>query len=114
MSHPVETELAARLHRDFRRWAGNIGCGDHDPDTWNAIAETASEYLQLKAISNVHAGDSALTRDLVWCGCGRGLSLTGKWVFCPTCGRQIDQESYHSACGEALKNGAVLYRAETE
>ena len=48
----------------------------------------------------------ALTRDLVWCECGRGLSLRGVWFFCPTCGRKIDQRSYREAIEEAVNNGA--------
>lgn len=57
----------------------------------------------------VRVGDSALTRDLVWCECGRGLSLSGKWLYCPSCGERIDQESYHSAVEQAKLNGATSY-----
>lgn len=63
----------------------------------------------------VGIGTSILTRNIVWCECGRGLSLTGRWVFCPTCGERIDQESYSGAVEEATKHGALLYRdAEAE
>lgn len=51
--------------------------------------------------SKVVIGKSVLTRDLVWCECGRGLSLTGKWIYCPTCGREIDQASYDVALQQA-------------
>ena len=54
----------------------------------------------------VRIGTGALTRDLVWCECGRGLSLRGVWFFCPTCGRKIDQRSYREAIEEAVNNGA--------
>ena len=54
----------------------------------------------------VRIGRGVLTRDLVWCECGRGLSLRGIWVFCPTCGRKLDQQSYATAISEAMKNGA--------
>lgn len=43
MAHPEETELAKLLHRVYRKWAGNMGCGDHLPETWNAVAEKAME-----------------------------------------------------------------------
>ena len=59
-------------------------------------------------LSRPHVGTSALTRDLVWCECGRGLSLSGKWIFCPSCGRPIDQESYSSAVDQAKLNGEAL------
>jgi hypothetical protein len=58
----------------------------------------------------VRIGTSALTRDLVWCQCGRGLSLSGNWLYCPSCGRQIDQQSYASAVEQAYANGARPYR----
>lgn len=58
----------------------------------------------------VRVGTSVLTRDLVWCECGRGLSLSGKWNYCPSCGRKIDQASYQQAIEEAFRNGARLYR----
>lgn len=60
--------------------------------------------------SKVHIGTSCLTKDLVWCDCGRGLTLTGKWLFCPECGAEIDQASYLEAIKEAKLNGAELYR----
>lgn len=54
-------------------------------------------------------GTGTLTKDLVWCECGRGISLIGRWLFCPTCGGKIDQESYVHAVGEALANGGLKY-----
>ena len=60
--------------------------------------------------ATIHVGDSVLTRDIVWCQCGRGISLTGKWVFCPNCGLRIDQASYTASCEQAIKNGARLYQ----
>ena len=41
--------------------------------------------------------------------CGRGLSLSGKWIYCPKCGGFIDQDSYASAVEQAKSNGAILY-----
>jgi len=57
----------------------------------------------------VHVGDSCLTRDLVWCECGRGISRNGFWKYCPKCGSQIDQESYWSASAQATANAATTY-----
>ena len=57
----------------------------------------------------VRVGDSVLTRDLVWCECGRGLSRTGRWLFCPSCGSRIDQGSYAAACLEAEANGRMHF-----
>lgn len=49
-------------------------------------------------------GNSALSRDLWWCGnCGRGVGssekwaqefdyLAGSWGFCPKCGQSLDWE----------------------
>ncbi len=54
----------------------------------------------------VHVGNCTLSRDLVWCECGRGLSVTGKWAFCPRCGHPIDQESYAAASEAAQKHAA--------
>lgn len=62
-----------------------------------------------KTAAIVTIGTSCLTRDLVWCECGRGLSLSGKWRFCPSCGRELEQQSYEIAVGKALRNGANLY-----
>lgn len=45
MSFPAETDLATTLHSVYRKWAGNMGLGDHLPETWNAIAEAAREAL---------------------------------------------------------------------
>lgn len=52
----------------------------------------------------VHVGTSALSRDLVWCECGRGLSTRGFWHFCPRCGGKIDQDSYRSSCEQAERD----------
>ncbi len=57
----------------------------------------------------VKVGDSVLSRDLVWCSCGRGLSRSGTWEFCPKCGSEIDQKSYQDACTEAERNSAHLF-----
>lgn len=64
----------------------------------------------LTAEVKVSIGTSCLTRDLVWCECGRGLSLTGKWKYCPNCGHPIDQQSYLLATQLATVNAARLYR----
>jgi hypothetical protein len=64
--------------------------------------------------SKVSIGTSVLTRDLVWCKCGRGLSLSGKWLFCPNCGNPIDQESYANAVEEAKANGASHFYKDPE
>lgn len=61
-------------------------------------------------VVRVRIGASVLTRDLVWCDCGRGLSLFGKWLYCPSCGGSIDQGSYASAVEQAIANGACLYQ----
>lgn len=66
----------------------------------------ASAAAALPQSVSVRVGDSCLTRDLVWCECGRGLSRNGKWLFCPRCGHPIDQKSYAAACMTALANGA--------
>lgn len=58
---------------------------------------------------SVKIGTSVLTRDLVWCECGRGLSRNGKWSYCPSCGGAIDQDSYAAACELAIANGANIH-----
>jgi hypothetical protein len=70
----------------------------------------AGDKMNTLRHAKIHAGDSALTRDLVWCQCGRGISLSGIWSYCPNCGRRIDQYSYLAAVKVAQKNGAVPYR----
>ena len=75
-----------------------------------SLQNELAEAQQARAAKKVHVGDSALTRDLVWCECGRGLSLSGRWLYCPTCGAPLDQDSYHSAVTAALEKGAGLYR----
>lgn len=60
---------------------------------------------QAERIVKVKIGAGALTRDLVWCECGRGISATGNWVHCPKCGGKIDQESYREATRAAFANG---------
>lgn len=62
----------------------------------------------------VRVGDSCLTRDLVWCECGRGLSLHGTWLYCPKCGGALDQESYCSAVATARANGASLFYRDAD
>lgn len=57
----------------------------------------------------IRVGTSVLTRDLVWCECGRGISRNGFWNFCPKCGCEIDQDSYRAACGVAIANAATTY-----
>jgi hypothetical protein len=66
------------------------------------------------ALSTVKIGDSTFTRDLVWHECGRGLSLSGKWLYCPSCGLAIDQESYRLAVEQAHRNGASKYYRDPE
>lgn len=58
----------------------------------------------------LHNGEGVLSKDLIWCECGRGISLTGKWRYCPHCGGPIDEQSYEAACDLAIQNGALLYR----
>lgn len=72
-----------------------------------AEEQLRAEVAERKRVK-VHIGASALTRDLVWCECSRGLSRTGNWKFCPKCGHEIDQDSYQAACAEAEKNGACI------
>jgi hypothetical protein len=65
--------------------------------------------------TKVRIGESILTRDLVWCcECGRGLSLSGKWLYCPNCGTPIDQESYFVAVEQAKVNGASHFYRDPE
>jgi hypothetical protein len=84
---------------------------DHIKDEMKDLfAEVMSLEHAPARLVKVRIGSSALTRDLVWCECGRGLSLSGKWIFCPTCGARIDQDTYSSAVEQAIANGASLYR----
>lgn len=62
----------------------------------------------------VKTGDSVLTRDLVWCECGRGLSISGAWLYCPSCGGELDQDSYHAAVDQAKTNGASRFYRDPE
>jgi hypothetical protein len=62
----------------------------------------------------VHVGDSVLTQDLVWCECGRGISVNGKWLFCPFCGGEIDQSTYEQAAALAIARGCNRYRDMTD
>jgi hypothetical protein len=45
MNHPEETALAKKLHAVYRKWAGNMGAGDHLPETWNAVAAAAEAEI---------------------------------------------------------------------
>jgi hypothetical protein len=45
---PVETELAKVLHATYRKWAGNLGLGDHLPETWNAVAAAARQAVAME------------------------------------------------------------------
>lgn len=52
-----------------------------------------------RLIKNPHLGRSALTRDMWWCECGRGLGentnlldIHVRWRFCPHCGALLDLE----------------------
>lgn len=76
----------------------------------NKSADRIAELAEAQRPRTTRIGDSVLTRDLVWCECGRGLSLTGKWLYCPNCGGPIDQDSYHASVALAKGNGARLYR----
>lgn len=64
--------------------------------------------------AKISVGTSCLSKDLVWCECGRGLSLSGKWAHCPNCGKSIDQESYASAVAQAKVNGASHFYRDPE
>lgn len=64
---------------------------------------------QAEHIVKVKIGAGALTRDLVWCECGRGISAVGNWAHCPMCGGKIDQESYENESRKALGNEMYLY-----
>lgn len=57
MIPPEETGLAKVLHAVYRRYAGNMGLGDHLPETWNAVAEAAR-----KAIAEKPEGDEEADR----------------------------------------------------
>lgn len=72
--------------------------------------ESRLSACELRPEVKVTVGNSSLTRDLVWCECGRGLSTYGYWNFCPNCGGKIDQESYRAACNHADTNGADKVR----
>jgi hypothetical protein len=76
--------------------------------------ETCELVLDTKQHVAVHVGDSALTNDLVWCECGRGISVNGKWVYCPNCGGKIDQSSYEQASALAIHRGCNRYRDTTD
>ncbi|HVN82277.1 MAG TPA: hypothetical protein VMW38_25050 [Terriglobia bacterium] len=75
---------------------------------WHARDDEIAELIQ-RAVVKIGIGSGALTKDLVWCECGRGISLQGRWVFCPNCGGKIDQGSYAEAIKAAVKNGAKEY-----
>ena len=49
MIPPEETALAKVLHLVYRRYAGNMGLGDHLPETWNAVAEAARKAIAEEA-----------------------------------------------------------------
>ncbi len=76
--------------------------------------ELLAENQRLTKPVQVHIGKSALSKDLVWCECRRGLSLTGHWQHCPTCGHPINQESYRAAVELAKKNGAMPFAENSE
>ena len=65
-------------------------------------------------MARVFVGDSVLTRHLVWCECGCGLSLSGKWLYCPSCATLIDQGSYRSAIDQAKLNRASIFYIDPE
>ena len=65
-------------------------------------------------MARVRVGDSVLTRHLVWCECGCGLSLSGKWLYCPSCATLIDQGSYRSAIDQAKLNRASIFYIDPE
>lgn len=84
-------------------------------EVWTGMAAALQKahqdgVAQERKVVSVHTGTSCLTKDLIWCECRRGLSLTGKWLYCPSCGGEIDQDSYASAVEQAIKRGAELYR----
>lgn len=85
-------ELANRL----AQWADQNGYSEK-----SEVLAIAAELRQQPQPVKPRTGTGALTRDLVWCECGRGLSATGIWAYCPRCGRLIDQEAYRAACDEA-------------
>lgn len=74
-----------------------------------AYAERDAAKETLGRTVSVTTGTSCLTRDLVWCACGRGISRSGNWNHCPQCGGKIDQESYRRACAEAIANGGHIF-----
>lgn len=81
------------------------------------VAELLSEADKFRAALTardeavkVSIGTSVLSRDLIWCECGRGLSIPGKWDFCPRCGHPIDQASYEEAVALAVRNSATTFR----
>jgi hypothetical protein len=50
---PEIVELAAKLHQVFCVWAGNMGLGDHLPETWWAVAKAALESRELSSKTDV-------------------------------------------------------------
>lgn len=73
----------------------------------NEVEEILVRHELARGFVNVKVGESTLSRDLVWCECGRGLSRRGFWFYCPRCGGKINQDSYREACEKALKADAM-------
>lgn len=68
----------------------------HIPDVTHSEIEELRSALRFER-KTPHLGDSALTRDLWWCECGRGLGentnlfdIHARWRFCPRCGASMD------------------------
>lgn len=110
MSCEYRTSIQNYTTRDSRFPAGAVVCGGPIKDTEaEAIAAWNERPGDAVTPVKIHIGTSCLSRDLVWCECGRGVSRNGFWNFCPHCGRAIDQESYRAACDLAKQNLATKF-----
>jgi len=98
----AETPLA----QDWMKCEHGVLYVDRCSECEAALAVPEAEVPKLVKVA---IGTSVLTRDLVWCECGRGLSRSGTWIYCPSCGGHIDQDSYRNACGLAIANGANIH-----
>ncbi len=72
---PEESPLAKRLHAVYRRYAGNMGLGDHLPETWNAVAEEAER--------------AAIEHECNDCG----IMIENHLELCSLCQRHADEQA---------------------
>lgn len=102
-------EREAKITELTREMRDRIAAGREEESCYafdEVLAERDATIARLRKPISVHIGTSVLSRDLVWCECGRGLALSGKWIYCPTCGGSINQDSYRSAVEQVYANGA--------